>query len=60
MNTVNGRMSGMFQMRGHRFISRQHEFFDNAVGDIAGTPRDPGHLALRIEFDQRLRQIKIN
>ena len=53
-------MSGLFQMRGHRLVRRQHELFDDAMSDVARAARDAGHHAVLVEFDQRLGQIEIN
>ena len=57
---VHGRKPRGLQVGCYRFISRQHEFFDNAVREITRRARNAGHGAPLVEFDQGLRQIEID
>jgi hypothetical protein len=41
-------------------ISGEHEFFDDAVGDVAFTAADVGHAPLFVEFDDGLGEIEID
>ena len=43
---------GLFEMRSNGFVGREHELFDDAVRDVAGAARDPGHFAEFVEFDR--------
>ncbi len=52
--------AGGFQVRGHGFVSRQHELFDDAVGDVARRAADAGHRARLVELDQRFGHVEID
>ena len=60
VNAINRRVTGLFKMRGHRFVGGQHELLDNPVGDVARAARDAGHDAGFVEFDQRLREVEVD
>ena len=44
----------------HSFVGGQHEFFNEAVGDVPFRARNAHHAAELVELNQRLRQIEID
>ena len=60
VNAENQRHARGLQMRRHGFVRGQHELLDQPVRDVARRPRDAGHLAEFVEFEQRLGQIEID
>src|SRR5713226_3904664 len=49
-----------FQKFCHRFVCHQHEFLDDAVGDVALGARDTHHAPVLVKLDLGLGQIKVN
>src|SRR5260370_19378390 len=41
-------------------VGCEHEFFDEAVSDVALAARDVGHALLFVEFNDRLREIEVD
>src|SRR4029077_1389888 len=52
--------AALFKILRDGLIGREHEFFDDAVGDIALAAHDAEHAAVSVEFDYRLWEIEIN
>ncbi len=44
----------------HRPVGGEHEFFNEAMGDVSLLPNDVQGLPLKIQDDLRLREIKVN
>src|ERR1700722_4913347 len=60
VNSIQRRYVEVLQPRGHALVGGKHKLFDQAVGPATFGPNDALHRALGIEFDHRLRQIKVN
>src|SRR5579883_1341895 len=50
----------LLEIAGNAFIGGQHEFFNQAVSDVTFRPTDAAHHSVLVEFNDRLRQVKIN
>src|SRR5579863_542854 len=48
------------EMVGNGFVGREHELFDQAVGDVALGARDGLHHSEFVEFDDRLGEIEVD
>src|SRR2546428_587988 len=60
MNAIERRNPFSFQISGHAFIGREHEFLDDAVRDVAFGAADALHQSDFVKLDDRLLQIEIN
>ena len=50
----------VFQIRGHALVGRKHEFFNQAMRDVALRAGDALHQSEFVELDHRLGQIEID
>ena len=55
MDSIQRRDPLAFEISGYAFIGRQHEFFNDAVRDVAFRLDDAFHQAEFVEFDDRFR-----
>ena len=60
MDAVEGCNAAFQQVAVDRAIGGQHEFFDQAVGDVAFAARDVGHVLLVVELDYAFGEIEID
>ncbi len=60
MNAVEGFDAAFQEITRDGAIGGQHEFLDQAVGDVALAARDVGHALLFVELDDRLGEIEID
>ena len=60
VNAVEGGDGAALEVGGYRLVRRQHEFFDDAVGDVPLRASNADHAAALVELDFGLRQIEIN
>ena len=49
-----------FQMPGDGFVRRQHELFNDAMGDVAFGALDAGHLARSVQFDVSFGHVEVD
>ena len=49
-----------FQVPRDGLVRRQHELFDDAVGELPLAAPDARHRTLLVEHDQRLRQVEVD
>ena len=60
VDTMQRSDAARFKVARHRLVRRQHEFFDQAVRDVAFAAHDANHLSGVVEFDHWLGQIEID
>src|SRR5260370_16436528 len=48
------------EIRGDGAVGGEHEFFNEAVSDVALAARDVGHALLFVEFNDGLREIEVD
>ena len=60
VGAVEGGDAPAFEEASDGFVGRQHELFDQAVGDVALAAGDADHLAALVEADDGLGQVEVN
>lgn len=60
VDAVDGSAAGGGEVGGDGFIGREHELFDDAVGDIAGAACNADHFAELVEFDEGFGEVEID